>query len=184
MFGKKVVANYSIPDEFKLKAQVNELQIYLEAVGKRLDDSVETGQVVTDRATNLLNLSAGLLIALVAYCLQKSELKQHDNLFQTSLWACGVLIVITVLLLIAILPRPYCMPGASAQILFTNGLFAEQYSDEIRLKCAYISLIESYENSIIENNSRNRRRMTVYKIALLITILAPVCFFTDLLVRP
>ena len=68
------------------------------------------------------------------------------------------------------------MPGASAQMIFKDVLFADRFNDDQRYRGACFSLIESYENSIQENNDRNKWRMTFYKVALFIMVIAPLCF--------
>lgn len=186
MLLKKKEYNYEIDPAFREKVKTDEIQFYVELVGKQLDDSIDTGKIITERATNLFNLTAGLLIGLVAYCIQKWEITpEFDDLLTMSIWGCGFLFFVSALLLVAILPKFYCIPGASAKKLFDKALFEDKYTDEVRLKGAYISIIESYQKSIMENNDRNGWRMKLYKFALLLTVIVPLCFaYQFLFVRP
>lgn len=159
------------------KIHPEEAKFYLELAEKQLQDSVDTGQIITERATNMLNLTSALLIALVAYSIDRWETNHKwDLLLTMAVWGNAVLAFASILLIAAILPKDYCIPGWSPLKIFESKSFNEGADDNTRQKNITLNLIMNYEGDIKENNALNSKRWALFNISMFIILLAPIIF--------
>jgi hypothetical protein len=159
------------------KMSPDEAKFYLELVEKQLHDSVDTGQIITERSTNMLNLTSALLIALIAYSIDRWETnKDWDPLLKMAVWGCVILAVISVLLIAAILPKSYCIAGWTTSKILQSKSFSAGADENQRQKNIALNLLENYEGDIEENNALNKKRWTLFKLSMLMLLIAPICF--------
>jgi hypothetical protein len=168
---------YRIDETTINKISADEAKFYLEQAEKQLQDSVDTGQIITERATNMLNLTSALLIALVAYSIDRWETnKDWDLLLKMAAWGNGILVIASGLLVAAILPKDYCVPGWTPDKILQSRSFKEGADDNTRQKNISLNLIMSYENDIKENRALNKKRWALFNFSMLIILVAPICF--------
>ncbi|MCU7548136.1 hypothetical protein OCK74_03380 [Chitinophagaceae bacterium LB-8] len=168
---------YRIEETKIEKTSLDEAKFYLEQAEKQLQDSVDTGQIITERATNMLNLTSALLIALVAYSIDRWETNKYwDLMLEMAIWGSVVLAIISGLLIAAILPKDYCIPGWTPCKIFESRSFNEGADENLRQKNVILNLIMSYENDIKENRTLNRKRWTLLNFSMLIIVIAPLFF--------
>jgi len=169
--------SYQIPQAEIDKMSLEEAKFYLEQSEKQLQDSVDTGQIITERSTNMLNLISALLITLTAYCIDRWETpNDSDFLLKMSIGGCIVLVVTSALLVAAILPKDYCVPGWTPDKIFKSQSYMLGADEAARQKNIALNLIMSYENDIKENRRLNKKRWTLFNLSMLITLIAPICF--------
>lgn len=179
---KKLLVNaervpYRIDKTIIDKMSLDEAKFYLDQAEKQLQDSVETGQIITERSTNMLNLTSALMIALIAYSIDRWETNNAwDLLLKMAVWGDVILVIASSLLVAAILPKDYCVPGWTPEKIFSSKSFS-QGTDEIkRQKNITLNMIMSYENDIKENRILNKKRWTLFNLSVLIILVAPICF--------
>jgi hypothetical protein len=175
---KKKEAQMFFIKDFQLNAITHEEALfYLEKVEKQLDDSVDTGKIITERATNMLGLSAGVLIALAAFCIGRWEEKhQWDNLLRMSAYGCLFFFVISIVLIYIILPTTYCISGLQPETIFKEELWNNNFNSDRRQKNIAINLLENYQKDIWENTAKNKKRGALYKVIIISLIIAPIAF--------
>jgi hypothetical protein len=168
---------YLIEETVVEKLELEEVKFYLELAEKQLEDSVDTGQIITERSTNMLNLTSALLIALVAYSIDKWENNNEWTLLlKMAVWGCGILVLASGLLVAAILPKDYCIPGWTLDKILKSKSFKEGVDADTRQKFLRLNLLRSYESDTKENRSLNNKRWTLFNLSMLIIFLAPICF--------
>ena len=178
-FGKRNIDAFNLTKEQTDKiTTLEEAKLYMEVAEKQLQDSVETGQIITERATNMLNLTSGLLIALVAYCIDKWEtnFQQVTPLLKMAFWGCGALALMSGLLVVAILPKEYCVPGWQPKKILESGNFKNNADANDRQKYLCFNLLKTYQNNIDENNGLNKKRWALFKCAMFLILITPICF--------
>jgi hypothetical protein len=168
---------YRIDETTIARISTDEAKFYLEQAGKQLEDSVDTGKIITERATNMLNLSAAILIALIAYSIDRWETNQRwDLLLKMAVWGNLILVFASALLIAAILPKDYCVPGWTPQRILESRSFKERADDSTRQKNVSLNLLMNYENDIKENQVLNKKRWALFNWSMLIILVAPICF--------
>lgn len=174
---------YRISEQEINKISNDEAKFYLELSEKQLQDSVDTGQIITERATNMLNITSALLIALIAYSIDRWETKQDwDLLMKLAIWGDAVLVVISGLLITAILPKDYCIPGWTPDKIITSPSYTTGADADTRQKNLTLNLLMSYETDIKQNRLLNRKRWALFNWSLFVMMLAPICFASYYLV--
>ena len=159
-----------------------EALFYVEKVEKQLDDTVDTGKIITERATNMLGLSAGILIALAAFCIGRWEEKhQWDNLLRMSAYSSLFFFVISIVLIYTILPTSYCISGLQPETIFKDALWNNNFNSDRRQKNIAINLLENYQKNIWENTEKNKKRWALYKTTIILLIIAPIAFAVNYL---
>jgi hypothetical protein len=182
LWKKQKSEEFKIPEQYKKPLTLDEAKLYMDFAEKQLNESLDTGKIITERATNFLTLTAGVLIALASWSILRWEEKQvMDNLLTLSMWGCVALFAASVLLVFAITPRKYCIPGSTPGVIFNETLFNDSFTSEARQKIMAINLIEDYRNGLIENIARNDERWLRFKAAILIIILSPILFASQYL---
>lgn len=182
LFKKKLPRIFSIENAQLDAMTIEEALLYVEKVEKQLDDSVDTGKIITERATNMFSLSAGILIALAAFCISRwEENHQWDNLIRMSLWGCAFFFAVSIVLLFIIFPTPYCISGLQSEKIFDHTLWNKHYSSDQRQKNIAIILLKNYQKDIWENTAKNKKRWTLYKVSILLLIITPLFFAANYL---
>jgi hypothetical protein len=175
--GNKTRTPYRLTPETIAKLSTDEVQLYLELAEKQLQDSVDTGQIITERSTNLLNLTSALLITLIAYSIGRWETnKTWDLLLCMSVWGSGVLAITSAVLVCAILPNDYCIPGWTPAKIFNSKSFTEGNDATSRQKTLCTNLLMNYENDIQDNRALNKKRWALFNTAMILIVVAPIIF--------
>lgn len=172
-------SDFQVDRKYIAELSTEEAKLYMELAEKQVQDSIDTGSLIADRAASFLALASGIFIALVAFSINRWEAgnrQQVDQLLSASLLGSFVLLIVCILLLLVIFPKNYCICGASPGKFLNDTHFASSFNTDARQKNACINQIENYQNSLVENSERNSERSVIYKIAVAILLISPMLF--------
>lgn len=154
----------------------------LEQAEKQVKETSDVGNNVVARATTLLTLVSGLLIALFGYGFtQWMYLSAHNsNGVQTVLSTCIYsniyLFIIALLLTYNLLGKDYAIVGSEPKALFKDTFFNKSKDDDVLIHF-YVSELVQYQTRIENNKTMNKKRWKLYHITLLMTTFIPLVIF-------
>jgi hypothetical protein len=168
---------YEIDIAFKQLITLEEVRALAELAEKQVLDTLETSKIISERSLNFLTLTAGALLALVGFCIQRFETKgEIDRLLMVGLSGCAFLFVTSLLLVAAVFPKKYAIPGISPEDFFNSTHFDKRRPVLNRKRVMYLNVIQSYQTSMRENENRNKERWAFFKVAVLLLISSPIFF--------
>ena len=152
-----------------------EAKFVFEQAEKHLKETAEVGNLVVTRATTLITLVSGLLIALIGYSFNRWQtIHYFDDLLKICAITIGYLFVIIFMLASNILGKDYSVVGSEPKALLIDMFFSGAVSDAKRLIHFYVSETVQYQGRIEKNKQTNKNRWILYNISLIMVITIPI----------
>jgi hypothetical protein len=186
-----MATDLKVPSESSFKyIPLASLIFVFDQAEKRLKDSLEASDNLTNRSYNFLTLSIGIFVALCGYIITSLSNEERNNpLLITAFFSSAYIIVIFVSLIKNIAPSFYKGAGAEPRFLYKDEMLVPQETTEERIelkqKFLYDSEIVETQTKITENIERNilkgaRLRFCI-KALFWLPIIAAIIFSISLL---
>jgi len=171
---KKIESEWPNEENFD-KLDEGQAFFLFEQAEKQLKETSDIGNIVVTRATTLITLVSGLLIALIGYSFSRWQTIFHlDTLTETCLFVSAYLCIIIVLLALNIIGKNYFIIGSEPKSLFVDAFFNSPLSDSKRLIHFYVSEIVNYQRRIEKNKKKNKIRWKLFNISLFMVLAIPL----------
>ena len=153
-----------------------EAKFIFDQAEKHLKDQIETGAQINTKATTLLTVISGLMIALIGFAITRwTANSKADLLVWSTLLGSLYLYFIVWTLLKALQPKLYVPVGLHPKDMFTDDAINERNKD-YRLKAFYINEIKECQMRIDRNKDTNEDRWALVIKALKLISYAPAIF--------
>jgi RsiW-degrading membrane proteinase PrsW (M82 family) len=166
--------DWYIENRYLANMSLEEGSFLLQHAEKQLVDSLDTNKIIIDKTSSLLTLSAGIFIALSGFAVKRWSDGHADALLSAAIFGSIYMFLLCVFFIFIIKPKGYCIPGAEPKHFFYDALYEARHNGVNRMILFYKCEIESYQQRIKSNFSRNNERWTLYKIALVLLVAAPI----------
>ncbi len=154
--------------------QLDDLKFVFQQVEKRLQDTLDTNNLITNRINLLLTLLMGLIITLAGYGFKKiiEEPENIGVLTYMCFVSASYYLIIVYLLYRDLFPHKYAVPGEIATKLIDQ-YFLEK-NESIRIKYLYGLQIDTYQFRIDNNKAINESKWKRYESSLLLIFISPI----------
>jgi len=153
----------------------DEAKFIFEQAEKHLKDQIETSAQINTKATTLLTVISGLMIALIGFAISRWASTKLDMMVGATLLGSFFLYYIVWQLLKALQPKLYTPIGIHPKDMFTDKAINENNKD-YRLKAFYVNEIIEYQKRIDRNKDVNEERWALINYALKLISYAPAVF--------
>lgn len=141
---------------------------------KKLKEILSVGDSIVSRATTLITIMVGLLVALVGFSINRYITECRLDYFNySSIITIFYLYIVLIYSMHNIKGQKYMGIGASPEILFVEDFFLTN-NKEIIDKTFIWCQIENYQRSITSNAETNEKRWKRYRIGLWLLIGIPL----------